>query len=141
MDGKMATSKLNKVYAGVSLIFLAVLAISPVKDRLAEWRQYQNSYNKILAEQPRRIKPVPVGIKQIWNDKLDRVDRCTSCHLGVRQDGLEKVEQPLTAHPRIYHDTDEFGCTVCHDGQGLATTAAKAHDGAPYWEEPILPKE
>jgi mono/diheme cytochrome c family protein len=137
----MELKKLNRIYAAASLIFLAVLAISPAKDYFTEWRHYQKEYNKLLSAQPRRLKPVAIGIKQIWNEELDRVDRCISCHLGLEEQDLVGAEQPFTPHPRIYHDINEFGCTTCHNGQGLATTAEKAHDGRPYWEEPILPKE
>lgn len=136
----METKKLNQLYALSSLVFLAVLAISPAKDYFSEWRRYQNEYNQLLAEQPRRFKPTEIAIKQIWNPELDRVDRCTSCHLGLDEKNLVGAQQPFTPHPPIYHDMNEFGCTACHSGQGLATTVEKAHDGRPYWEEPILPK-
>lgn len=137
----MEMKNLNKVYALVSVVFLAALAISPAKDYFSEWRHYQNEYNEVLSQQPRRLKPIDIGIKQIWNAELDRIDRCTSCHLGLDLNDLVGVEQPFEAHPRIYHDMNEFGCTVCHDGQGLATTEDKAHDGKPFWEEPLLPME
>ncbi|MFQ5604672.1 MAG: c-type cytochrome [bacterium] len=136
----METRHLNKIYAIASLLFLAVLAISPTKDYFTEWRSYQKKYNELLSRQPRRIKPVEINIKQIWNIELDRVDRCTSCHLGMEEIGLTGAEQPFTRHPQIYHDLNEMGCTICHQGQGLATSAEKAHDGRPYWEEPLLPK-
>ncbi|RMF69895.1 MAG: hypothetical protein D6743_01150 [Calditrichaeota bacterium] len=118
-----------------------MLAISPAKDYFAEWRGYQKKYNAFLSEQPKRMKPIPISIKQIWNKELDRVDRCTSCHLGVEETDLVGAEQPFKPHPAIYHDINEFGCTICHQGQGLATSAEKAHDGQPYWEEPLLPRE
>ncbi len=132
--------KLNQIYAVASLIFFMVLAISPAKDYFSEWRRYQKEYNQLLAAQPRRLKPIEIAIKQIWNPELGRVDRCTSCHLGLEEKNLVAAKQPFTPHPQIYHDMNEFGCTTCHSGQGLATTAEKAHDGQPYWEEPILPK-
>lgn len=137
----MDPKNLNRLYAVTSLIFLVVLAISPAKDYFAEWRSFQGEYNKLLAEQPRRFKPIATGIKQLWNKELDRVDRCSSCHLGLETTGLVGAEQPFMPHPGIYHDMNEFGCTVCHQGQGLATIKEKAHDGQPYWEEPILPRE
>lgn len=137
----MERQGLTKLYALVSVAFLVVLAISPAKDYFSEWRAHQKQYNELLAAQPRRIQPVEVGIKQIWNPELDLVDRCTSCHLGLEETDLVGAEQPFTPHPRIYHDMNEFGCTTCHEGQGLATTAEKAHDGRPYWERPILPSE
>lgn len=137
----METKNLNQLYAAASLIFLVVLAISPAKDYFTEWRSYQIEYNRLLSAQPRRLKPVEIAIKQIWNKDLDRIDRCTSCHLGLEEENLVGAEPPFTPHPGVYHDIDEYGCTICHNGQGLATTAEAAHDGQPYWEEPILPRE
>lgn len=137
----METKNLNKLYAGASLIFLVVLAISPARDYFSEWRHYQKAYNALLSDQPKRLKPIDAGIKQIWRADLDRVDRCTSCHLGLEAIDLVGAEQPFTPHPRMYHNVNEFGCTICHEGQGLATTAEAAHDGRPYWEKPLLPKE
>jgi mono/diheme cytochrome c family protein len=137
----METKKLYRLYAVASLLFLLVLAISPAKDYFTEWRYYQQEYKKLLSNQPRRMKPIQTGIRQIWNKDLDRVDRCTSCHLGLEGKELVGAESPFKPHPRVYHDLGEYGCTICHDGQGLATTAEKAHDGRPYWDEPVLPKE
>ncbi len=137
----MEANNLSRLYAVVSLLFLLVLAVSPMKDYFTEWRAYQNRYNRLLANQPKRFKPIEVGIKQIWNKELDRVDRCTSCHLGVEETELVDAEPPFRPHPRVYHDLNDFGCTVCHQGQGLATSKQKAHDGRPFWEEPLLPRE
>jgi mono/diheme cytochrome c family protein len=56
-----------------------------------------------------------------------KVDRCTSCHLGIDQKGFEKAPQPFTSHPDIdtylrgAHPIERIGCTVCHQGRGRAT--------------------
>lgn len=130
---------LSKAFAISSLLFLGVLAVSPVKDRLSEWRSYQTAYNRLLLQQPRRIKPAEVRIRQIWNPDLDRTDRCVSCHLGVEEKDLVGAAQPFTQHPRIHHDINAFGCTVCHGGQGQATTVAEAHGLTESWDRPLLP--
>ena len=130
---------LSKAFAISSLLFLGVLAVSPVKDRLSEWRSYQKAYNRLLLDQPRRIKPAEVRIRQVWNPDLDRTDRCVSCHLGVEEKDLVGATQPFTPHPRIHHDINAFGCTVCHGGQGQATTVAEAHGLTEFWDRPLLP--
>jgi len=140
-EQELSENNLTKLYAIVSLVFLGVLAISPAKDYFTEWRSYQHQYNQLLSQQPRRAKAIPIGIKQTWNRDLDRVDRCTSCHLGVELADVVGAQQPFSPHPRIYHDLNEYGCTVCHEGQGLATSKDKAHDGRPHWEAPLLPRE
>jgi cytochrome c1 len=39
----------------------------------------------------------------------------------------------------IPHKGEQFGCTVCHRGQGAATTVEEAHNSTLAWEQPILP--
>ena len=56
---------------------------------------------------------------------------------------MEDVPQPFTTHPGAYledHDLDRFGCTVCHLGQGQATTRLEAHalSEEVYWDWPVL---
>lgn len=130
--------KLKLVYGGVALVFLAVLAFSPVKDLFQEWRDYQLAYNDFVRQQPVKIKTVPVKLRQLWVRELDTVDRCVSCHVGLREKGLSDAPQPFTAHPRIPHEVEDFGCTTCHEGQGRATTMAAAHGPVRFWDDPML---
>ncbi len=130
---------LSKIFALTSLLFLCVLAVSPVKDYLSEWRRQQQAYNRFIEQQPRRMKPVPIRVKQSWAPQFGRVDRCASCHLGVKEATLTNAPQPFRAHPRTAHDVEAFGCTICHEGQGPATTAEEAHGIAEFWERPMLP--
>lgn len=132
-------NKLRLYFAVSSVVFLLVLAISPLKDFFREWKLYQHRYNKLIAELPQRVKPAEIGIKQIWVQKLDRIDRCVTCHLGLKEKALIEVKQPFRTHPRIYHDFEELGCTICHEGQGSATTYAEAIGKVKYWDKPILP--
>lgn len=130
---------LSKTFALTSLLFLGILAISPVKEHLSEWRRQQQGYNRFIEQQPRRMKPVPIGIKQTWVPQFSRVDRCPSCHLGMGEVALTDAPQPFRAHPKIAHDLEAFGCTICHEGQGPATTAEEAHGITEFWERPMLP--
>ena len=72
---------------------------------------------------------------------MDVVDRCTTCHQGITQPTLldASVPQPFRAHPPIPHAVREWGCAVCHRGQGPATEVAEAHETTLAWEQPILP--
>ena len=47
--------------------------------------------------------------------------------------------QPFRPHPPVPHSLDEFGCVLCHRGQGVATTVMEAHSSTKAWEEPLLP--
>ncbi len=37
------------------------------------------------------------------------------------------------------HSLTEFGCVICHRGQGAATTVEEAHSSTKAWEQPMLP--
>lgn len=126
-----------------SVLLLMVLAIAPAKDHFSEWRHYQNAYLRAIRYRPdsltlqRHFRP---GIQQIWLPEAGVVDRCETCHLGLAEASLGDVQtEPFGRHPRIPHKLTEFGCVVCHRGQGVATTVAAAHDSTLAPAEPLLP--
>ncbi|MCR4336476.1 MAG: c-type cytochrome [Candidatus Omnitrophica bacterium] len=63
-----------------------------------------------------------------------RVDRCTTCHLGIDNSDYQNSPQPFKTHPKLElflgkdssHPMDEFGCTVCHGGRGRGTDFVSA---------------
>ena len=67
---------------------------------LPEWKYYQSEFGAIVSETFADVDPatLPSGVQQIWVEKLDRVDRCTTCHLGVGWKGLEECGTTLD-HP------------------------------------------
>ncbi|MBI2104783.1 MAG: c-type cytochrome [Candidatus Omnitrophica bacterium] len=117
----------------------ALFAVAIWRDTDREWTRTQRRFFKTLAKGERRgLSP---GIKQLIISDLDRVDRCTTCHLAVDKPQLALAEEPFTAHPGQIlqsHPPEKFGCTVCHGGQGLATEAEAAHGDVKHWEEPLL---
>ena len=132
-----------RAFGVVSLVLLAALAIAPAKDHFSEWHGYQQRYLSLIRDRGdavslrRRFQP---GIRQVWLPELGVVDRCTTCHEGLKEASLADVhEQPFREHPAIPHKLDEFGCVICHRGQGAATTVAEAHHSERAGEEPILP--
>jgi mono/diheme cytochrome c family protein len=132
---------LRRVFAISSVIFLIVLALSPLKDYFREWKSYQIQYNTLIKDLPKRVPPTPIGIKQMWIQKFDRVDRCVTCHLGIKDDALISAHQPYTTHPHIFHDVEDFGCTICHEGQGAATEFKESIGRVKFWDKPIFPRE
>jgi cytochrome c1 len=131
-----------RAFGVVSVIFLASLAIAPAKNFFSEWRHYQHGYLRMIrnrSEANTLQRHFKGGIQQIWLPDLGVVDRCTSCHVGLSEPTLTDVStQPFRTHPAIPHKLDEFGCTVCHRGQGAATTVSEAHSSTLAWEQPIL---
>ncbi len=83
-------------------------------------------------------------VRQILVDETARIDRCTSCHIAIDGSRPPGTGQPFTAHPgaNIYlrfHPPERFGCTLCHQGNGLAlSSVTNAHGETKYWPEPLL---
>lgn len=118
---------------GSSLGVLALLIIAALQENVfREWRQIQSQASGADG-------PLPVQLRQVVNTSLGVADRCVSCHVAMAP-GEQGVAGPgMAAHPPVVHDPAEFGCTVCHGGQGRATDKADAHGRVPFWPEPMLP--
>jgi cytochrome c2 len=148
-DLRAAAVSLRRVFAVSSVVFLVVLAISPAKNALRSYRGLQRQYRKLGASRARSLKAAqayesrPVAIQQIWlRDFENRVDRCTTCHLGVADPLMAGAPKPFALHPGTPHTPgsfDRFGCTSCHGGQGLATTQADAHGSTAETGPPMTP--
>lgn len=90
------------------------------------------------------------GIKQIHLMDIDLVDRCESCHLGIREPvdiGPRDLIYPVfQSHPRrellTIHDPEAFGCSSCHNGNGRATrSVTKGHGRHKFWLWPLFYRE
>jgi mono/diheme cytochrome c family protein len=132
-----------RIFGVVSLVFLVSLAIAPAKNHFSEWRHYQHEYLRLIrsrADAATLERRMEHGIQQVWLPEAGVVDRCPTCHLGLKQSSLRDVQQqPFRPHPPIPHSLTEFGCVVCHRGQGRATNVHEAHRSSLAWEEPLLP--
>lgn len=81
-----------------------------------------------------------------------RVDRCGTCHIAMDDPRFIQHANPLRTHPysaamgdsqqngkwERRHKFSDFGCTVCHDGQGRGLKANYSHGEDEYWPEPLL---
>ena len=87
-----------------------------------------------------------VKIKQIWNPQMNRTDRCITCHVGMEDPDVQVpyTQNPFKSHPKVAmmkaHPVNKIGCTVCHDGQGQATTTEAAHGWVHAWDYPMQKK-
>jgi cytochrome c551/c552 len=112
-----------------------------------EWKGYQDEFRDLVAKRfgPQRAATVPSGLQQVWVKELDRTDRCTTCHLAIEWKGLDNAPNPYRTHPKEVldkHPVAKYGCTICHGGQGYATTLAAAHAvESEHWEHPLLATE
>jgi mono/diheme cytochrome c family protein len=150
MEGRLQPGKLGRFFFGnsarafgsISVLLLVSLAIAPAKDYFSEWRHYQNQYRKLVQGRADAVtleRRLQSGIQQIWIPQQGVTDRCLTCHVALKEPGLADVStQPFRPHPVIPHKLEEFGCVVCHRGQGAATTVAEAHSSTKAWEQPLL---
>ena len=132
-----------RTFGWMSLFLLLLLAIAPAKDHFSNWRRYQRGFERLIGTRSdaltlrRHFEP---GIQQIWLPEMGVTDRCTTCHVALKEASLKDVTtQPYRYHPTIPHKADEMGCVICHRGQGAATSVEEAHKSTLAWEEPILP--
>jgi mono/diheme cytochrome c family protein len=132
-------------FAWASLLLLITLAIAPTKDFFKEWRQYQRKYISYLSTRPDGTalkKHFEGGIQQTWLPELGVVDRCETCHTAVAEKSLQgdaSVPEPFRAHAPAGHNVRDWGCVMCHRGQGFATEVVEAHENTRAWEQPMLP--
>lgn len=133
-------------FAVSSLAVAVVLVVAAVLDFDTEWRGYQERYKeRALAHEKVAtvrdlISGTAINVQQVYLPGLNRVDRCVTCHLGLQNPQMADEPQPLTSHPGVLldrHAPQTFGCTVCHGGEGLATTTADAHGVASNWNQPL----
>jgi mono/diheme cytochrome c family protein len=132
-----------RAFGSASVILLALLAIAPAKNHFSQWHHYQKQYLHLIRGRADAVtleRHYEPGIQQIWTPEQQVTDRCTTCHLGLKEGSLVDVSSvAFRKHPVIPHSLTEFGCTTCHRGQGAATTVQEAHNATEQWEQPLLP--
>ncbi|HEY3324931.1 MAG TPA: c-type cytochrome [Planctomycetota bacterium] len=117
-----------------SLGVLTLLVIAWADENVfREWRRIQKATVSASG-------PIEVRLRQVSVPGLRANDRCVSCHVGMAPGEMgisgSKVVQE---HPKVGHEPADFGCTVCHGGQGRATEKADAHGDVDFWPEPMIP--
>jgi cytochrome c2 len=133
---------------------LALLGLTAIRDEKREWKHFQAEYkeqllkkigrekNAVLYDRTAAMQP---EVKQLVIDDFKAVDRCVTCHLGIEDPSFADAKQPLKSHPYPEllkkHPVEKYGCTICHGGQGLATTYEGAsHKTIADWAAPMVSK-
>lgn len=141
-------------------------ALKPASDLERQRDEYlKNNVTEVTEQQVRLtregIKNFDFGMKQINVNGDQIVDRCESCHLGIRSPiTIRPVDmmpagrgrrpdmfaRAFVSHPNPEllktHDPERFGCSSCHWGNGRATTdIEKAHGENKFWLHPLFSKE
>ncbi len=71
-DMGRVTNRLRLIFAVSCVVFLIVLAISPVRDHLSAWRRYERDYVRFAETRPdtkRLLADFRPEIDQIWIPK------------------------------------------------------------------------
>ncbi len=93
-----------------------------------------------------------IEIKQIHNPEMNLVDRCESCHLGIREPvqltpanmagNRLFVSHTSSSELLAIHDPEVFGCSPCHNGNGVGTVSTtRAHGKYKHWLRPLYSQE
>ncbi|HTT22581.1 MAG TPA: c-type cytochrome [Candidatus Sulfotelmatobacter sp.] len=146
--------------AVVSFIVLIVHGIVFYDQFFNRWEKHQAAYfeqARSLAKsdaERRALDERRPRIEQIIVTQFggSHVDRCTTCHIAGDDPRFQGHAEPLRTHrysaalgdvqrngrwERAHKFTD-FGCTICHDGQGRGLEAFYAHGEDAFWPDPML---
>ena len=139
--------------------------LKPVTEAKAKLDQYVTDHMVDLtpvqiAGLQKKTEDLDPSIKQVNVAEANIVDRCESCHLGIREPvkltaasmsarGSRKPDEyarAFTSHPDPEllqaHDPEKFGCSPCHQGNGRATTSVeKAHGNYEHWLWPLYTRQ
>jgi cytochrome c2 len=113
-----------------------------------------------IAGLEKKTEDLEPSIQQINVAEANIVDRCESCHTGIREPlkltaasmspkgakSPDDYAKAFVSHPSPQllqvHDPDKFGCSPCHQGNGRATTSIeKAHGNYEHWLWPLFAKQ
>jgi len=159
------TPGMRLTLAILSPVFLLLCVAAIRSEDTKPWMQYQAEFNQLtvarataklreatarndtaaqarwqrVADEAAHAKP---EIAQIYLEDIKVADRCTTCHRGIDTPLFADAPQPFRTHSGEilkWHDVSRFGCTPCHDGQGMATTVDGAHGHEANWSAPLLP--
>lgn len=151
---KAVLRKLTSLCVICGLAGLALLGVTLIRDGKREWKDYQKEYREQLLTKISRDKnpafydrvvAMKPEIRQVVVGEWKEVERCPTCHLGIEDPLFATAKQPFRSHPYPEllkkHPVEKFGCTICHGGQGLASTYdGAAHKTIADWQFPMVAK-
>lgn len=84
----------------------------------------------------------PEKMQVVFLPDAESTDLCGTCHMAMENPMFSDDPHPLKNHPKeilVDHSISNYGCTLCHHGQGVGLTVEKAHGFEENWESPRLP--
>ena len=146
--------------AVASFVVLIVHGIVFYDQFFNKWEKHQTAYfeqARSLAKTDAERQSIDAHkprIEQIIVTQFgdSHVDRCTTCHIASDDPRFQNHAQPLRTHSysaalgdvqrdgkwERRHKFSDFGCTICHDGQGRGLETVYAHGEDENWPQPML---
>jgi mono/diheme cytochrome c family protein len=143
-----------------SFVVLIVHGIVFYQQFFNRWEKHQTAYfeqaRSLAATDPERraLDERTPRIEQTIVTQFgeSRVDRCATCHIASDDPRFQGHAEPLRTHPysealgdvqrngrwERRHKFTDFGCTICHDGQGRGLETFYAHGEDVFWPDPML---
>jgi sulfur oxidation c-type cytochrome SoxX len=143
-----------------SFVVLIVHGVVFYEQFFHRWEKHQTAYfeqARSLSKNPAERAELEARSPQIEQVIVTsfgdtRVDRCTTCHLAADDPRFAAMGSPLKTHPysaamgdvfrnghwERRHKFSDFGCTVCHDGQGRGLDNFHSHGEDEFWPDPLL---
>ncbi len=143
-----------------SFVILVVHGLVFYKQFFHKWENYQTTYYdqaRSLAKSGTERASLTDRAPRIEQTIVTqfgeaRVDRCTTCHIAMDDPRFDRYAHPLKTHPYAAalgdrmvngkwerrHKFADFGCTVCHDGQGRGLQEHYSHGEDHFWPDPLL---
>src|ERR1019366_1359318 len=113
--------RLQQLFFALSFLALALILAAAWQANTPSWKTYQRSFLQLEAQgEPNAITKAavlatPPEIHQVLLPGLQRVDRCTTCHLGVEDPTMKNAALPFAFPANLApHVPAKFGCTACH---------------------------
>jgi cytochrome c551/c552 len=119
----------------------------------------QNRLNGLTPDQLKglvaKMEIFTIDIKQINNPDAGIVDRCQSCHVGIQEplnltptdlsnsgSKADYMSAAFVSHPDMellrIHDPSRFGCSPCHNGNGMQVdSVTQGHGEYEHWLWPL----
>ena len=96
--------RLQQIFFALSLLALALILAAGWQANTPSWKTYQRSFLQLEAQgEPNAVAKAavlatPPEIHQVLLPGLQRVDRCTTCHLGVEDPTMKNAPEPFRYH-------------------------------------------
>src|SRR5664280_3845572 len=110
--------RLQQIFFGLSVLALVLILAAAYKSNTPSWKTYQHNFMQLEAQgEPNAVAKAavlstPPAVHQVMLTGLQRVDRCTTCHLGVDDPTMASAPEPFRYHAGLGpHIPSKFGCT------------------------------